>query len=76
MNKSQYETLEKFKERLLSEKLVPNLERFDDLYLLRFLRARKYDLEKTFLMFRNFLKWREDNQVDQIDVKQILILEL
>ena len=69
MNKSQYEALEKFKEKILNEGLLKEFGNFDDVYLLRFLRARKFDLEKTFLMFNNFLKWRVENGVDQIEVK-------
>ena len=42
--------------------------RFDDAYLLRFLRARKFDLVKTKEMWTNFIKWREENNVDQIGV--------
>jgi hypothetical protein len=68
MNKVQYESLEKFKEKLLSEKLLANLDQFDDLFLLRYLRARKFDIDKTYFMFSNFLKWREDNQVNYIEV--------
>jgi len=70
LNTSQYETLTKFKQRILNSKLLPNLDAFDDLYLLRFCRARKFDLEKTFLMFSNFIQWRIDNQVDTIETFQ------
>jgi hypothetical protein len=43
---------------------------YDDYYRLRFLRARKFDIEKTKLMFTNFLTWRREQEVDQIlDVK-------
>jgi hypothetical protein len=52
----------------LSEGLLKDFGVYDDLYLLRFLRARKFDLEKTLLMFKNFLKWREENNVDDVEV--------
>ena len=71
MNKSQYETLEKFKDKILKEGILTEFGNYDDVYLLRFLRARKFDLEKTFLMFNNFLKWRIENEVDQIEVYRI-----
>lgn len=35
--------------------------RYDDYYLLRFLRAREFDLKKTAEMFTEFLRWREEN---------------
>lgn len=41
-------------------------KRFDDRYLLRFCRARKFDFPKVKLMFENFLKWRRDNSVDEV----------
>ena len=39
---------------------------YDVYYLLRFLRARKFDMEKTILMFNNFMNWRKENDVDHI----------
>lgn len=39
---------------------------YDDYYLLRFLRARKFDMDKTKLMFNNFIEWRKENDVDNI----------
>lgn len=39
---------------------------YDDTYLLRFLRARKFDLPKTLEMWKNFIQWRKDNNVEQI----------
>jgi len=43
---------------------------YDDPYLLRFLRARKFDLTKTLEMWRNFIKWRKENNVDDILTKE------
>jgi len=59
--------LEQFKEKIIKENLLTDLSHFDDLYLLRFLRARKFDLEKTYLMFQNFIKWRIQESVDTIE---------
>lgn len=39
---------------------------YDDYFRLRFLRARKFDMDKTKLMFNNALTWRRENEVDQI----------
>jgi len=39
---------------------------FDDYYLLRFLRARKFDIDKAKLMFNNFINWRRENDVDNV----------
>jgi len=46
---------------------VPEIP-YDDYYLLRFLRARKFDFAKAELMWNNFLKWRRDNKVDDINL--------
>jgi len=40
---------------------------YDDMYLLRFCRARKFDIKKVEEMFRNLIKWRTENKVDEID---------
>ncbi len=39
-------------------------EYFDDSFLIRFLRARKLVLKDAFKMFSDYLKWREENDVD------------
>ena len=39
---------------------------FSDMYLLRFCRARKFVLNDVIKMFDNFIKWREENNVDTI----------
>jgi hypothetical protein len=41
---------------------------YDDPYLLRFLRARKFDLKKTEKMFVDFIEWRKEKGVDNIQV--------
>ena len=40
---------------------------FDDHDLLRFGRARKFDLAKMQLMFTNFMNWRRDQEVDPVE---------
>ena len=66
LNQQQFDALQKFKEALTTQKVITSFEIYDDLYLLRFLRARKFDLDKTMLMFKNFLEWREKEHVDDI----------
>ena len=45
---------------------VFNAERHEDRYLLRFLRARKWDLAKAQTMFRNTLAFRAKWKLDTI----------
>ncbi|KAG2716760.1 hypothetical protein I3843_03G144400 [Carya illinoinensis] len=54
-----------FRDALLAKDLLP--PRHDDYHtLLRFLKARKFDLDKTFHMWAEMLNWRKDNNVDSI----------
>lgn len=39
--------------------------RWDDAYLLRFLRARKFNLKETTIMWKDFINWRIKNNVDK-----------
>ena len=66
LNQAQFDALQNWKKQLNDEKVVDNFEIYDDLYLLRFLRARKFDLVKTMEMFKKFLQWRIDQKVDDI----------
>ena len=66
LNQEQYDVLIQFKESLKKDNIIQNFITYDDLYLLRFLRARKFNLDKTMLMFKNFLEWREKEHVDDI----------
>ena len=34
-------------------------------YLIRFLRARKLDVNNTFTMFTDYLEWRKKENIDQ-----------
>ena len=68
MNNSQKEGLEKFKKKIVADHLGIDLSIYDDPYLLRFLRARKFDLDKSYLMFTSFLSWRKDYGTDEIEV--------
>lgn len=42
---------------------------YDDHYLCRFCRARDFDLTKVIKMWDEFLKWRKDNDIDNIHVQ-------
>ena len=66
LNKTQFDALQTWKGQLKDGNIIENFEIYDDLFLLRFLRARKFDLEKTMLMFKKFLQWRIDTKVDEI----------
>lgn len=65
MSDEQSRGLEDFK-AYIKESGITDHPQFDDYYLLRFLRARKFDQEKSRLMFNNFLDWRKENEVDTI----------
>ena len=67
INQSQFDSFVLFKKACKDQKLIPNFNYYDDYYLLKFCRARKFDLEKVLIMFKNFLKWREKENVDKID---------
>ena len=62
---SHAKTLEEFKQKLIAKDLYKPAEHSDFL-LYRFLRARKYDLEKSTEMFSNYIQWREKEKVDEI----------
>jgi hypothetical protein len=66
LNQEQYNGLQNWKKILIDEKILENFDVYDDLYLLRFLRARKFDLDKTTTMFKKFLNWRITEKVDDI----------
>lgn len=61
----QVKTLEDFRNELTNQKLIVE-ERHDDATLLRFLRARKFDLAKSKEMFAAAEKWRKDFGVPDI----------
>jgi hypothetical protein len=66
LNQTQFDALQKWKTQLKDESVIDNFEVYDDLFLLRFLRARKFDLVKTMEMFKKFLQWRIDMKVDEL----------
>jgi len=64
LDEKQLATLDQFKAYLNENELSSSI--FDDWFLLRFLRARKFDFKKALKMFLDYLKYREDNQVGNI----------
>lgn len=65
MSEEQERALEQFR-KYIKENNVTDHPQYDDYYLLRFLRARKFEMDKTILMFNNFIEWRKENSVDTI----------
>ena len=65
LSESQQAMLDYFR-NWIKEESITDHPQYDDYYLLRFLRARQFDWEKTKLMFTNFLEWRKTMEVDNI----------
>ena len=77
-SEAQQSTLEAFRTELLSSGLIPadadkeafvqriGYDRFDDQTLLRFLRARKFDIPKAKIMWEANEKWRKEFGADDI----------
>ncbi|CAK9786341.1 hypothetical protein CC85DRAFT_284981 [Cutaneotrichosporon oleaginosum] len=77
LDEHQTEVLAQFRKELTEEGLIPadrektaneivGYDRYDDKTLLRFLRARKFDLAKAKLMWETNEKWRKEFGTDEI----------
>ena len=66
INLSQLKVLIEFKQICIKDKIIQNFDYFDDYYLLKFCRARDFDLKEVVKIFQNFITWRKDNGVDYI----------
>lgn len=64
-SEAQKQVLQEFK-NYIKEDLKITDPTYDDWYLLRFCRARKFEKEKVYLMFRNFINWRKEVNIDEI----------
>ncbi|XP_019178222.1 PREDICTED: phosphatidylinositol/phosphatidylcholine transfer protein SFH9-like isoform X2 [Ipomoea nil] len=59
------EAVNTFRQALIEKDLLPT--RHDDYHtMLRFLKARKFDIDKTIQMWAEMLNWRKENRVDSI----------
>ncbi len=59
-----------FTQLLTSKNISYNSNKFNESYLVRFLKARKLDLNKALEMFTDFLEWRKKNEIDQIELTE------
>ncbi|UKJ90685.1 phosphatidylinositol/phosphatidylcholine transfer protein [Theileria orientalis] len=66
----QKELLSELKKRFVNER-AGNEDLFDDLFLVRFLRARQFDLNKTTTMLTKYFAWRA-----QVDLPKVLKMNL
>ncbi|ODN80048.1 hypothetical protein L202_03907 [Cryptococcus amylolentus CBS 6039] len=76
LNEAQQTALTQFRENLTKDALIPadrdtvvqtlGYDRFDDQTLLRFLRARKFDLVRAQAMWADNEKWRKEFGADEI----------
>lgn len=65
MSEEQEKLLEEFKKYIKDNNVVDHPQ-YDDYYLLRFMRARKFEMDKVKLMFHTFLDWRKEHDVDNV----------
>lgn len=66
INNSQYDIYLKFKKHLLDKNIVNNFKEIDAILLLRFLRARKFDIDASTKMFQEYLAWRKKQNIEAI----------
>ena len=67
-SKEQLATLDKFQVIVKDSNQGEMMPQWNDAYLLRFLRARKFNLEDTEKMWVDFVEWRKKHSVDTLQV--------
>jgi hypothetical protein len=67
INRNQYNTLIKLKEKLIRESILQDFSEFNDVTLLKFLRSKNFNLDQTFKMLEECVKWRISAEIDQIE---------
>jgi hypothetical protein len=65
MSEHQTEIFRQFKEWITVNKITENPWHTDP-FLLRFCRARKFELDKIIIMFSNYMAYRKENELDTI----------
>jgi len=66
LSKEQDEVFQAFKKWILEESGYKINPWFNDTFYLKYCRARKFNLDAIKLMFTNYMKYREDNGIDNI----------
>jgi hypothetical protein len=65
MNEEQQECLKNFKEWIEKNEATKNPWHIDE-FLLKFCRARKFDIDKVIEMFKNYMEYRSEHKIDSI----------
>jgi len=65
MSEEQLEVFGQFKQWIEMNNVTCNPWHVDS-FLLRFCRARKFDLDKIIIMFSNYMEYRKNNELDNI----------
>lgn len=73
MSEAQQRCLDDFKAWIADNNVTEN-PWHKDYFLLKFCRARKFDLKKVIEMFANYMKYRTDNDLDNIITVSIDII--
>jgi len=78
ISEEEYELINKFKELLKSKQVEIDYDYFDNYFFLKFLRARKLNLDKAFLMICDYLKWfyEHDGYNSQVILINILNIKI